>query len=250
MQQGRLSGRVALVTGASRGIGAAIARRLAADGATVVVNYSRSARPAEEVVRQIRQGGGEAVAARADLGDPAQVQPLFEAARQAFGRVDVLVNNAGVFETRPVEQSDPAHFQQLFDLNVRAPLLATAEFARQVGPDGGRVINISSGLARAAMPGAAVYSATKAALEALTRGHAADLAPKKVTVNAVAPGTTDTEMLREGLSDEARQHMIRSTALGRLGTPEDIADVVAFLAGDDARWVTGQFIDANGGLRV
>jgi 3-oxoacyl-[acyl-carrier protein] reductase len=250
MQPGRLSGKVALVTGASRGIGAAIARRLAADGARVVVNYSQSARPAEEVARQIRQAGGEAVAARADLGDPAQVKPLFEAARQAFGRVDVLVNNAGVFETRPAEEADPDHFQRLFDLNVRAPLLATAEFARQVGPDGGRVINISSGLARAAMPGAAVYSATKAALEALTRGHAADLAPKKVTVNAVAPGTTDTEMLREGLSDEARQHMIRSTALGRLGTPEDIADVVAFLAGDDARWVTGQFIDANGGLRV
>lgn len=249
MAEKRLAGRVALVTGASRGIGAAIARRLAADGAKVVVNYSKSAGPAEEVVRQIRQAGGEATAVRADVSDPAQVKPLFDAARKAYGKVDILVNNAGVYASWPVEQADPARYDELFNLNVRGPLLATAEFARRVGPDGGRVINISSGAARGAIPGAAAYSATKAALEALTRGHAAELGPKKVTVNAVAPGTTDTEMLRAGLPEEVRQHMIRNTALGRLGTPEDIADVVAFLASDDARWVTGQFLDANGGLR-
>jgi 3-oxoacyl-[acyl-carrier protein] reductase len=245
----KLEGQVAVVTGASRGIGAAIARRLAADGAKVVVNYSKSAGPAEEVVRQIRHAGGEATAVRADLSDPAQVQPLFDAARETYGRVDILVNNAGVSVTWPVEEASPARYEELFNLNVRGPLLTTAAFARQVGPEGGRVINISSGAARAMIPGFAAYSATKAALEAMTRGHAAELGPKKVTVNAVAPGVTDTEMSRAVLPPEVKQHMIHNTALGRLGTPEDIADVVAFLASDDARWITGQFIDANGGLR-
>jgi 3-oxoacyl-[acyl-carrier protein] reductase len=243
----RLGGKVALVTGASRGIGAAIARRLAADGARVVVNYSRSAGAAEEVVQA---AGGQATAVRADVSDPAQVKPLFDATLKAYGRLDILVNNAGVFETRPLEQVDAAHYQRLFDLNVRGLLLATVEAAKHFGPAGGRVINISSGVVRGALPNASVYSATKAAVEALTRGHAAELGPKQVTVNAVAPGTTDTEMLREGLPEEARQHMIRNTTLGRLGTPEDIADVVAFLASDDARWITGQFLDVNGGLRL
>lgn len=245
----KLEGQVAVVTGASRGIGAAIARRLAADGAKVVVNYSKSAGPAEEVVRQIRQAGGEANAARADLGDPAQIQPLFDAARKAYGRVDILVNNAGVAAAWPVEEANVVRYDELFNVNVRGPLLTTAAFARQVGPDGGRVINISSGAGRAMLPGFAAYSATKAALEAMTRGHAAELGLKKVTVNAVAPGLTDTEMSRGAMPPEAMQHMIQNTALGRVGAPEDIADVVAFLASDDARWITGQFIDTNGGLR-
>jgi 3-oxoacyl-[acyl-carrier protein] reductase len=250
MASARLQGKVALVTGASRGIGAAIAQRLAADGARVVVNYARSAGPAEEVVGRIRKAGGEASAVKADLTDPAQVKPLFDAARKAYGRVDILVNNAGVFDLRPVEQLDAGHYAAIFDLNVRGPLLATAEFARQAGPDGGRVINLSSGVVRAVMPTSSVYTASKAAIEALTRIHAAELGPKKITVNAVAPGTTDTEMLRNGLPDEMRKQMIQNTALGRLGTPEDIADVVAFLASDDGRWVTGHTIDANGGLRL
>jgi 3-oxoacyl-[acyl-carrier protein] reductase len=250
MQAARLSGKTALVTGASRGIGAAIARRLAADGAKVVVNYSRSAGPAEEVVGQIRKAGGEATLVRADVSNPEQIKPLFDAARKAYGRVDILVNNAGIFDLRPVEQADVAHYTKLFDVNVRGPLLATAEFVRQAGPDGGRVINISSGVVRGIFPSASVYSATKAALEALTRVHAAELGPRKITVNAVAPGTTETEMLREGMAEEMKQYMIKNTALGRLGTPEDIAAVVAFLASDDGRWITGQSIDANGGLRL
>jgi 3-oxoacyl-[acyl-carrier protein] reductase len=246
---GRLQGKAALVTGASRGIGAAIARRLAADGARVVVNYSSSAGAADEVVRRIRAAGGEATAVRADVSDPARIGPLFAEALRALGGLDVLVNNAGVFEMRPPQEIDVALYERLFNLNVRGVLLASVEAARHFGPEGGRIINLSSGAARGSFPGASVYSASKAAVEALTRGFAADLGPRQVTVNAVAPGTTDTEMLRAGLPEEAKQHMIANTALGRLGTPEDIAGVVAFLACDDARWITGQVIDANGGLR-
>jgi 3-oxoacyl-[acyl-carrier protein] reductase len=246
----KLQDQVAVVTGASRGIGAAIARRLAADGARVVVNYNKSAGPAEEVVQQIRHAGGEATAVRADLSDATQLQPLFDAARQAYGRVDILVNNAGVALAWPVEEASPARYDELFNLNLRAPLLATAAFARQAGPQGGRVINISSGAARAMIPGFAAYSATKAALEAFTRVHSVELGPKKITVNAVAPGLTDTDMSRAALSPEIKQYMIDNTPLGRLGTPEDVADVVAFLASADARWITGQFIDVNGGMRT
>ena len=163
-------------------------------------------------MRQIRQAGGEATAVRADLSDPAEVQPLFDAARETYGRVDILVNNAGVAVTWPVEEASPARYEELFNLNVRGPLLTTAAFARQVGPEGGRVINISSGAARAMIPGLTAYSATKAALEAMTRGHAAELGPKKITVNAVVPGVTDTEIsscscretVRSGLVSWAR----------------------------------------------
>lgn len=250
MAEKRLAGRVALVTGASRGIGAATARRLAGDGAKVVVNYSKSAEQAEEVVGQIRQAGGTATAVRADLSDAGQIKPLFDAGRKAYGRVDILVNNAAVFFTGPLEEVDAARFEELFGLNVRAPLLTTAEFARQIGAEGGRIINISSGAARGSISRAAAYSGTKAALEAMTRGHAAELGHRKVTVNAVAPGATDTEMLRAGLPEAVTRQLVRNTPLGRLGTPEDIADVVAFLASEEGRWVTGQVIDANGGLRL
>jgi 3-oxoacyl-[acyl-carrier protein] reductase len=243
----RLHGKAAVVTGASRGIGSAIARRLAADGAAVVVNYAASPAAADEVVHRIRDAEGEAVAIRADLVDPEQIRALFDAAVKAFGRLDILVNNAGLFEVRTLEAMDAGHYDRLFSLNVRAPLLATAEAAKRFGPDGGRVINISSNLARAALAGGSVYSAAKAALEALTRNHAVELGPRKVTVNVVAPGTTDTEMLRPGLTDEARRRWVAATPLGRLGDPEDIADVVAFLASDEARWLTGQVINASGG---
>ncbi len=247
---GRLDGRVAIVTGAARGIGAAIAKRLAADGARVVVNYSTSAKPAEETVAAIAGAGGQAVAVQGDVSDPAAVTGLFDAAERRFGPVAILVNNAGVYETRPVEQADAAHFEKVFRANVLGTLLATAEFARRFRGGPGRVVNISSGAARSALPGGAVYSASKAAVEGLTRGHAVDLGAKGITVNAVAPGTTDTEMLRAGLPEGMKEQMIASTALGRLGTPEDIADVVAFVCSDDARWITGQFLDANGGLRI
>ena len=215
----------------------------------MVVNYNQSAGPAEEVVAAIRKSGGQAVAVKADVADAGAIRGLFDAAEKAFGPVTLLVNNAGVWETRPAAEVDLAHYEKLFHVNVRGPVLCMAEFARRVGSAGGRIVNISSGAARASMPGAGLYSGTKAALEGITRGFAADLGPQGVTVNVVAPGVTDTDMLRVGLPDEMKKHLIGNTALGRLGEPEDIADVVAFLCSDDSRWITGQFLDANGGLR-
>ncbi len=249
MADKKMSGKVAVVTGAARGIGAAIAKRLAADGARVVVNFSTSEKQAEETVAAITTAGGKAVAVQADVSDATSLATLFDAAEKAFGPVTGLVNNAGVHDLRPVEQADTAHFEKIFRANVLGTLLATAEIARRFKGTAGRVINISSGGARGAMPGAAVYCASKAAVEGLTRGHALDLGAKGITVNTVAPGVTETEMLKNGLPEDMKNHMIANTTLGRLGAPEDIADVVAFLCSDDGRWVTGQFLDANGGLR-
>ena len=245
---GRLSNKVALVTGASRGIGAAIAVRLAADGAKVAVNYARNRDAADQVVRTIRAAGGEAIWVHADLADPAQIQSLFDKTLQTFGRLDVLVNNAAVSERRMLQESDEEHYAKHFDLNVRGVLLATKEAAKHLTAPGGRIINITSGIVRARVAGSAVYAASKAAVEALTRCHAAELGPRGITVNSLAPGVTDTDMLRSALPDPMKQALIAQTALGRLGTPQDIADVAAFLASDDARWITGEVIPANGGL--
>ena len=246
---GRLDGRVAIVTGAARGIGAAIAKRLAADGARVVVDYSTSAKPAEETVAAIAGAGGQAVAVQGDVSDPAAVTGLFDAAERRFGPVAILVNNAGVYENRPVERADAAHFEKVF----RATCWGRSS-PRPSSPAGSGAApgawSTSPPARPAALPGGAVYCASKAAVEGLTRGHAVDLGARGITVNAVAPGTTDTEMFRAGLPEEMKERMIASTALGRLGTPEDIADVVAFVCSDDARWITGQFLDANGGLRI
>lgn len=245
-----MNGKVAVVTGASRGIGRAIAERLARDGARVVVNYARSREQAEEIVVGIGERGGEAFAIQADMGRPEEITRLFEQTTDRFGRLDVLVNNAGGYEARPLEQSDEAHYAALFDVNVRGVLLASREAARRFGDGGGRIINISSGAAQAAVPGGAAYAASKAAVEALTRCHAAELGPRGITVNAVAPGFTQSDMLDVALPAQARSAMINLTALGRLGRPDDIADVVAFLASEDARWITGTTIAVNGGLRA
>lgn len=245
-----MNGKVAVVTGASRGIGRAIAERLARDGARVVVNYARSREQAEEIVVGIGERGGEAFAIQADMGRPEEITRLFEQTTDRFGRLDVLVNNAGGYEARPLEQSDEAHYAALFDVNVRGVLLASREAARRFGDGGGRIINISSGAAQAAVPGGAAYAASKAAVEALTRCHAAELGPRGITVNAVAPGFTQSDMLDVALPAQARSAMIDLTALGRLGRPDDIADVVAFLASEDARWITGTTIAVNGGLRA
>lgn len=243
-------GKVAVVTGASRGIGRAIAERFARDGARVVINYARSVGQAEQVVAGIRQRGGEAIAVQADMGQPTEIPQLFELTTERLGGLDILVNNAGAYEARPLERTDEAHYAALFDVNVRGVLLASQEAARRFGDTGGRIINISSGAAQAAVPGGAIYAASKAAVEALTRCHAAELGPRGITVNAVAPGFTESDMLDVALPTEARYAMIALTALGRLGRPEDIADVVAFLASDDARWITGETIGASGGLRA
>ena len=243
------NGRVAVVTGGSRGIGAAIARRLAREGVLVIVGYSRNSQAARQVVAEIEGAGGEAEAIQADVADLEQVQRLFAATVQGFGRLDILVNNAGVAEFRPLEAVDAAHYARQFDVNVRGVLFATQEAALRFGAEGGCVVNITSGAATAPPPGASVYSASKAAVEAMTRSHAAELGPRGIRVNAVAPGITETDMLAANIPPAAQQAMIGNTALRRLGAPEDIADVVAFLTSHDARWITGQVVGANGGLR-
>lgn len=246
----QLANRVAIVTGAGRGIGAAIARQLAADGANTVVNYFSSAPEAEGVTAAINDAGGVAVAVKADVSDPDQIAGLFEAAEKAFGTVALLVNNAGARgDSTPAAQVDAASYEKIFGTNVRGPALCMAEFARRVGPGGGRIVNITSGQARTPMPHSSLYAGTKGALESLTRGFAADLGPSGITVNAVAPGATGTDVFKSEVPAAVQAQTIQATALGRLGTPEDIAAVVAFLLSDAAQWVTGQVIDVNGGLR-
>ena len=242
----RLEGMAALVTGSARGIGAAIADRLALDGAAVVINYSRSAAEANDLVERIRARGGKAVACRADMSVPAEVRELVDAAYRAFGRLDILVNNAGAAGFAPIGNVDEALVRSQLALNVEGPMFALRAAAPYLSATGGRVINISSLVATRAMPGASIYAATKAALEALTRVWAAELGPRGVTVNAVAPGAVDTDMFRA--EEDVRRHVIARTTLGRIGTPKDIADVVAFLASPDARWITGQTIETAGGM--
>ena len=240
----RLSDKVAIVTGASRGIGAAIAKRLAADGAKVVVNYALSREAAEEVVKGI---GSNAIAVRADLSKVEQIAPLVDATIKQFGKLDILVNNAAVAEPELLADSDAGHFARHFDLNVRGLLLMTKEAVARMR-DGGRVINISSGVVKQRAGSYGVYAATKAAVEALTRCHSAELGKRGITVNAVAPGVTETDMLRSAMSESMQKALIAQTPLGRIGAPEDIADVVAFIASDEARWITGEVIPASGGL--
>jgi 3-oxoacyl-[acyl-carrier protein] reductase len=245
----RLDGRVAIVTGGSCGIGAATARRLAADGAQVVLNYSHTAAAADEVVRQMRNTGGEAISVQADVSDRAEVQKLVDRAVEEYGAIDILVNNAGVITPAALADITDDHLDRQFDVNVRGALYAT-QAAAPAFRDGGRVVNVSSIATEAPPPGLAVYTATKAALEALTRTFAAELGPQRVTVNAVSPGTTDTEMYESLGSPEFEQQAVARTPLGRLGRPEEIADVIAFLASDEAAWITGQVITASGGLRL
>lgn len=244
----RITGKIAVVTGGSRGIGASIARRLARDGAIVILTYTRKEQEAALVAQEIERRGGEAEPVRADMRDPAAIRALFEEVVANYGRLDMLVNNAGVAEFRPLDQIDLDHYSHIFDVNVRGPLFAMQEAAKRMA-DNGRIVNISSGVVRSAPPGSAVYAASKAALETMTLALAAELGARGITVNAVSPGLTQTDMLEQNVPDERLTAMIAMTALGRLGAPEDIADVVSFLVSDDARWVTGQVIGANGGLR-
>jgi 3-oxoacyl-[acyl-carrier protein] reductase len=248
---GRLTGKSALVTGASKGIGAEIARRLAAEGAAVIVNYAASRAGADKVVADITRAGGRAVAVQADVSKEADVRRLFAEAAAAFGRVNILVNNAGVYEFGPIEEMTEAQYRRLFDLNVLGLLLVTRDAVRQFGPEGGSIINIGSVAATSAPATGSVYSATKGAVDTITKSLAKELGPRMIRVNAVNPGMVQTEGTQaQGIteSDWAKQ-IAAQTPLRRLGQPGDIAPVVAFMASDDARWITGETIIVSGGDR-
>jgi len=247
----KLTGKVAVVTGASKGIGAAIAGELAKDGASVIVNYANSAQGAEAVVAKLKANGGKAKAVRADVSKPAEAKQLVDSAVSEFGRLDVLVNNAGVYEFLPLQQITEEHFERMFDLNVRGLLFATQAAAGAIGDQGGSIINIGSMASQAPPPGGSVYSATKAALDAITQSLAVELGPKKILVNAVLPGPVETEGVQSmgGKENQFIAQLVNQTPLGRIGTPRDIATVVSFLASEDAGWITGQIIPVAGGLR-
>jgi 3-oxoacyl-[acyl-carrier protein] reductase len=246
----KLKDKVAIVTGASKGIGASIAKHLAAEGAAVVVNYASSKTDADRVVGEITRDGGQAVAVQADLAKPADVTRLFAEAKRAFGRVDVLVNNAGVYEFSPLEDVTEEHFHKQFDLNVLGVLLASKEAAAHFEGKGGSIVNISSGASTLTPPNASVYSATKAAVDAVTRSLAKELGPRNIRVNAINPGMVETEGVRAAGIDESdfRKEIEARTPLGRIGQPRDIAPAAVFLASDDARWITGETLLVGGGL--
>ena len=238
---------VALVTGASRGIGAAIARRLARDGFTVVINYAGDARAAAAVATDIEAAGGRALTAQADVADPAAVRRMFDAAEAAFGGIDVLVNNAGVLQQAPLVDVDDAQFDRIIAINLKGSFNAMREAGRRLR-EGGRIINFSSSLVGTLLPTYGAYVASKAAVEGMTPILAKELRGRRITVNAVAPGPTATELFLKGKPDALVEQLAKAAPLERLGTPEDIADVVAFLAGPDGGWVNGQVLRANGGM--
>jgi 3-oxoacyl-[acyl-carrier protein] reductase len=247
----KLEGKVAVVTGASKGIGAAIAEHLAEAGAAVVVNYASSRAGAEAVVERIRRMGGKAVAVQADVSRPEDVRRLFAETEKAFGKLDILVNNAGVYEFAPLEAISPEHFHKHFDLNVLGLLLTTQEAVKHFGPSGGSIVNMSSFAATSAPPNTSVHSGTKAAVNAITRSLAQELGPRKIRVNAVNPGMVETEGLHAtGISGSDFQRQVEAQApLGRIGRPQDIAPAVVFLASAECAYTTGETLYISGGLR-
>lgn len=239
--------KVALVTGASRGIGAAIAQRLAGDGFTVIVNYTESAAPAEALVRTIQQAGGQALAAKADVSSATDVRRLFDAAETAFGGVDVLVNNAGILSLATIADTDDASFDRQIAVNLKGTFNTLREAVTRLR-NGGRIVNFSSSVVGLLQPTYAVYAATKAGVEAMTSVFAKELRGRNITVNAIAPGPTATDLFLKGKSEELVHHLSKLAPLERLGQPEDIANAVAFLVGPDAGWINGQVLRANGGI--
>lgn len=242
-----LAEKIAVVTGGSRGIGRAVSLQLAAAGASVAVNYAGNQAAADETVRAIEAGGGKAAAIRADVGNPAEIHRLFDDAIARFGRVDILVNNAGLALYRLVQDTTEEDFDRIFNVNVRGVFFALKEASTRLA-DGGRVINFSSTTTRVMLPTYGAYSASKAAVEQLTRVFAKEIGARRITVNCVLPGPVNTDLFHEGKTPEIVARLAAMSAFNRIGEPADIARVVAFLAGDDAAWITGQNIGVNGGF--
>jgi 3-oxoacyl-[acyl-carrier protein] reductase len=247
----KLAGQVAIVTGASKGIGAAIALQLAGEGAAVAVNYSSSKAGADRVVAEIVKKGGKAIAVQANVAQQVDIRRLFAETKKAFDKVDILVNNAGIYEFMPLEDVTAEKFHKMFDLNVLGLILASQEAVKHFGPAGGNIINISSIAATVAPPTTSVYSATKAAVNAVTRSLAQELGPRKIRVNSINPGMIETEGTHaaEMIESDFRKQTEAQTPLGRIGQPEDIAPMAVFLASSDSAWITGESFYITGGLR-
>lgn len=248
----KLAGKVAVVTGASKGIGASIAEHLAAEGASVVVNYSSSKAGADAIVEKIKSKGGEAIAVQGNVAKPEDISKLFNETVAAYKNLDILINNAGIYEFRPLEAITPEHFHSQFDLNVLGLLLTTQEAVKHFGPEGGAIVNIGSIVGPMPAPMASVYSATKAAVDAITVSLSQELGPRKIRVNSINPGMVDTEGYRSaGLAEsEERKRVEAGTPLGRIAQPEDIGKAVVFFASDDSGWITGQIVIVAGGFRM
>jgi 3-oxoacyl-[acyl-carrier protein] reductase len=250
-EMGKLANKVALVTGASKGIGAGIAKALGAEGASVVVNYASSKEGADKVVAEIKSKGGKAVAVQGDFSKPEDIGKVFAEVKKNFGRLDTLVNNAGVYTFTPLDQVTTEDFHRIFDLNVLGLLLSSKESLKYFGPEGGSIINIGSVVSSLTPPQSSIYTATKGAVDAITHVLAKELGPKKIRVNSINPGMVETEGVHAAgfIGSDFEKNAVAQTPLGRIGQPEDIATVATFLASDDSAWLTGELLKAGGGLR-
>ncbi len=248
----KLTGKVAVVTGASKGIGSAIAEKLGAEGAKVVVNYARDKAGADNVVSKIKASGGEAIAVKADVSKSKDIKKLFAETSASFGNVDILVNNAGVYEFRPLESLDEEHYRRIFDLNVLGLLLTTKEAVAHMNGQGGSIINVSSIASKTPAPNSSVYAGTKGAVDVISRALALELAPRKIRVNSLLPGATETEGVRAmpEFKNGFEELAISRTPLGRMGTGDDIAKAALFLASGDSGWITGEELLVGGGIRL
>ncbi|MBO9666132.1 MAG: glucose 1-dehydrogenase [Bdellovibrio sp.] len=247
----KLNGKVAVVTGASKGIGAAIAKEYAAQGASVVVNYSSSKEDADRVVKEIIANDGKAIAVQGNVANASDVKRIFDQTKEAFGKLDILVNNAGVYKFGTIEEVTEEEFHRQFNTNVLGILLSTREAVKHFTKDGGSIINVSSVVSTSPMPGTAIYAATKGAVDTMTIGLARELAGRKIRVNNIAPGGVETEgsITLGMIGSDMEKQIVAQTPLGRIGQPQDIAKIALFLASDDSGWVTGERIQGSGGLR-